>query len=410
MVFWIITAALALVVAAMLGLTILRARPGPEVADYDLRVYRDQLGSIDRDLARGVIGAADGERIRAEVSRRILTADAQRRTGGGAAALGKARLPAAILCGLLVIFGSLTLYRELGAPGYGDLALRDRIEMAEVARSTRPGQAEAEESLPPQPPLRPLSPDFVQLMEQLRTTVAGRPNDLQGHILLARNEAASGDFAAAHAAQERVIALKGETATASDWTDYADMLILAAGGYVSPEAEVALNRALALDPQNGPARYYMALMFGQVGRPDAAFRLWQTLLAEGPADAPWIEPIRAQIEEVAMRAGVNYTLPPAGDDGGSAPGPTAADIEAAGEMSAEDRTEMIRGMVGRLSDRLATEGGPPEDWARLIGALGVLGDEAQAIAIYNNALEVFAGNEAALGTVRDGARQAGLIP
>ena len=137
--------------------------------------------------------------------------------------------------------------------------------------------------------------------------------------------------------------------------------------------------------------------------------IWQRLLADGPADAPWIAPIRLQIEDMAARAGeINFTLPPAADV--AAPGPSAADIAAAEDMSAEDRTEMIRGMVARLSDRLASEGGPPEDWARLIGSLGVLGDEAQAIAVYNNALEVFADDAAATETIRDGARQGGLIP
>ena len=78
-------------------------------------------------------------------------------------------------------------------------------------------------------------------------------------------------------------------------------------------------------------------------------------------------------------------------------------------MSADERQDMIRGMVARLSDRLATEGGPPEDWARLISSLSVLGDQAQAIAIWNNAQEVFADNPEALEVVREGARAAGLV-
>ena len=50
---------------------------------------------------------------------------------------------------------------------------------------------------------------------------------------------------------------------------------------------------------------------------------------------------------------------------------------------------MIGGMVSGLSDRLATEGGPVEDWAQLITALGVLGQTAQARAVYDNAVQVF---------------------
>ena len=102
--------------------------------------------------------------------------------------------------------------------------------------------------------------------------------------------------------------------------------------------------------------------------------------------------LRAEIEGVAAAAGVNYTLP-------ELRGPTAADMAAAQEMSAEDRQEMIRGMVEGLAERLATDGGPPEDWARLIGALSVLGETARARAVADEALQVFADNSDALGII-----------
>ena len=162
------------------------------------------------------------------------------------------------------------------------------------------------------------------------------------------------------------------------------------------------------------ARYYGGLMWAQTGRPDAAFRLWEPLLRDSAPTDPWVTPIRAQIEEMAYRAGVqNFSLPPLEDGpaqtGPALPGPSAGDMEAAQDMSPEARQEMIRGMVARLSDRLATEGGSPEEWARLIAAYAVLGNEGQAIAIWDDAKEVFAGNEAALETVREGARNAGLV-
>ncbi len=65
-------------------------------------------------------------------------------------------------------------------------------------------------------------------------------------------------------------------------------------------------------------------------------------------------------------------------------------------------------MVAGLSDRLATEGGPPEDWARLITSLGVLGQSEQALAIFNNAMDVFAGNPGALDMIRNAGSQAGV--
>lgn len=39
---------------------------------------------------------------------------------------------------------------------------------------------------------------------------------------------------------------------------------------------------------------------------------------------------------------------------------------------------MIQGMVAQLEDRLSTEGGPVEEWVKLINSLGVLGEADRA--------------------------------
>ncbi|MEO0865771.1 MAG: c-type cytochrome biogenesis protein CcmI, partial [Pseudomonadota bacterium] len=205
-------------------------------------------------------------------------------------------------------------------------------------------------------------------------------------------------------AQARVLELKGADVAASDFADYADLLILAAGGYVSPEAEGALNRALTLDPTNGTARYYFALMMEQTGRPDTALRIWDQLLREGPADAPWIPAIEAQIDNTAMRAGVNYARPAIG----TGRGPTQDQVAAAQDMTPAERMEMIEGMVAGLSDRLATDGGPVEDWVQLISALGVLGRMEDAALILANAREVFGDDPSAVDMLARVADRVGL--
>lgn len=406
MLFWIIIGLMGLAVAATLARAMLRGKPGAEPpAAYDLALYRDQLGELDRDVARGVIAEAEAERARTEISRRILAADTALKTQEARASAGRGARVVGLVLIAAVVIGATALYWTLGAPGYGDLALKDRIAAAEQARVDRPRQAEAEEGVPPFPGLPEPTEQFLDLMEKLRATVAERPDDLQGALLLARNEAALGNFRAAYRAQADVLRLKGDAATASDYADFADMMILAAGGYVSPEAEVALREALARDDDNGAALYYTGLLMEQTGRPDVAFRIWNRLLRRSPPDAPWIAPIRGQIEDVAFRAGVEFELPPLQ----YAPGPSAEDVEAAQDMTAEDRQAMIEGMVAQLSDRLATEGGSPEEWARLIGALGVLERRDRARAIWQEALAVFAGNDEALAIIAAGAARAGLI-
>ena len=405
MTFWIISAAMALLVALMLGRSLLRTQGDdiPDASEYDLKVYRDQLAEVERDVARGVIPHEDAERARTEISRRILAAD------GSRSSAAPQNAPNRILIGALAILlgaGSVALYLWIGQPGYGDLALKDRIAFAEQMRENRPSQQAAVDSLPPFVPQENLSDEFVTLMERLRETVAGRPDDLQGYMLLAQNEARMGNFAAAAAAQENLLRIKAESVTAEDIADYGELLVMAAGGYVSPEAETAFRAALARDETDGRSRYYIGLMMIQTGRPDITFRLWDGLLRRGTADADWIEPILAQIETVAQLAGVNYTVPAIGT--GDARGPSAEDIENAGQMTPAERMEMIGGMVEGLSNRLATEGGPPQDWARLITSLAIMGNPDQALAVYTNAMEVFAGDPGAEDIIRAAGSQAGV--
>jgi cytochrome c-type biogenesis protein CcmH len=408
MTFWVIAILLVLTVSALLTTVLLRGRiEGEPVAAYDLRVYRDQLREVDRDVARGIVAAGEAERTRTEISRRILAADAK--VQAEEAGFGQSRATTLVFAAFVsvgLVAGSLTLYGMFGAPGYGDLSLSFRKDMADQARTNRPSQKVAEDSMPATPQFPTLEPEYLDLIEQLRQTAAKRPDDLQGQVLLAQYEARVGNFVAAYQAQQRTVELKADAATADDYFNLADMMILAAGGYVSPEAEAALDKTFQLDPRHGAARYYWGLMMSQTGRPDVTFGVWEQLLREGPAEALWIAPIRAQIVEMAYLAGVEFQMPQVG-----APlaGPTAGDVADASQMSEADRMEMIQGMVVQLSERLATEGGSAAEWARLIRALGVLGETDRAKAIYDNALEVFAGGQVDLSEITAAARQIGIV-
>lgn len=406
MLFWVIAGVLALAVGGPMVLALLRGRAGkvPAVA-CDVQVYRDQLREVGRNMERGIVTGEEAAQVRVEVSRRLLKADkAAQAAAAPGTAPGAVSLFSAALIGVLVVGGTMALYNRIGAPGYSDLPLKQRIADAEAARANRRSQAAAEADLAVRGSVTPRAdPQFMDLMEKLRATVTERPDDVRGQMLLARNEAMLGNFPAAQKAQAQAIVLKGADVTAANHADQADLLILAAGGYVSPEAEATLTRALAIDPRNGPARYYTGLLYLQTGRPDLAFRIWRALLSESTPQAPWFGPIASQIQRVAALAGERYTPPAAA---APARGPGAADIEAAGDMTPEDRMNMIRSMVEGLSDRLATGGGPPEDWARLIDALGVLGDTGQAGAIWTEAQTVFAEPSDALATIRAAAVRA----
>ena len=405
--FWALIAALVCVVAAIIAVAMLRGTGKDAKANqFDVAVYRNQLAEVDQDLARGVLSAEEAQRTKTEISRRLLAADAREATTGKDVPQAANRA-VTVLVALALIGGALGIYASMGAPGYGDMSLKDRKQFAEQLRATRPSQAEQEAKLPAYAPPPEATPAYLDLVEKLRAAVKERPNDLKGHELLVTHESNLGNFVAAHQAQARVLTLKSALADAQDYLSHAGLQIQAAGGYVSPEAEASLQRLLEKDPRNGAGRYYLGQMLVQTGRPDLAFRMWEQLLRESPPNAPWVPLIRAEIATLAELAGVRYTLPPAA--AADAPGPSAEDVEAAQSMTAEERQEMIRGMVAQLSDRLATEGGSPEEWARLIGAYGVLEERGKAQEIYKEALQVFAEDEQALALIRAGAERAGLL-
>jgi cytochrome c-type biogenesis protein CcmH len=397
--FWIATGAFSVLVVLLVMLAALRPRQAAiPAAAYDLRVYRDQLREVEKDVARGVLSEDEANRARTEVSRRLLEADRalqQAKAGEMRTSLfDKLMLGAGLGA---TVAGTFAVYMQIGAPGYPDLPIASRIEMVEQARAERPGQDEAETQVPFRQGLPP-DPQREELVAQLRTVMEQRPDDPQGLMLLATNEAALGNFRAARLAQQRLIDVLGDEVTGFHYIDLAEMMILSAGGYVSPEAERALMRGLELEPRNGTARYYAGLMYAQQGRPDLAFPVWRNLLADSTMDAPWIDPILLQIEEIAFLAGVEGDLaslpqprPPRG--------PTAEEMAAAQDMAPEDQAAMIEGMVANLAARLAQEGGTPDDWARLIGAQIVLGRTDDAQAVYDEARVVFAEMPEALALI-----------
>ncbi|SHI80945.1 cytochrome c-type biogenesis protein CcmH [Shimia gijangensis] len=407
MVFWIVASLIVLAIAGLLAIALLKGRSDEEPpAAYDLRVYRDQLKEIERDVARGVVAEEDADRVRAEISRRILAADAQAQDGGQSGGQPRSGgVIMAVVMAVVLLGGAMGTYWKLGAPGYRDMPLDVRIQDARKLHDTRPGQAEIESRLPDTAPNTPEG-DLANLVTKLRDTVANAPEDLKGHQLLARTEMNLGNDKQAYEAQQGVIRLKGDDVLPEDYLMLAELMISVAQGYVSPEAENALSAAMELQPRHPVARYYWGEMLIQSGRPDLAFRLWEKLYYESAPEAPWMMPIRARIEDLAWMAGEKFRLP---EENSATPGPSQADMQAAGDMSAEDRQEMIRGMVSNLSERLATEGGTPAEWARLIGAYGVLEETDRAKAIWAEAQSVFAEAPEALAIVEQGARQAGII-
>ncbi|SIS51657.1 c-type cytochrome biogenesis protein CcmI [Phaeovulum vinaykumarii] len=410
--FWILTAAGAAIVTLAMALAVLRgARRGlrGEEAEAsaddgtDQQIYRDQLAEIARDLERGVIGAEEAERARIEVSRRLLEAARRGPARLGAAPRG-ANLALAVV-GVAALGGVFALYSRMGAPDFPDQPMAARLDLAEMLYTNRPDQAAAEAEAAAMRPAAP-EPDaeFAALMERLRAAVAERPNDPEGLALLARNEASLGDYHAAWQAMRRLVAIKGDQATAEDYAQMAELMVVAAGGVVTPEAEAELRHALERDPANQSARYFMGLLMVQNGRPDRAFPVWARLLDEGPEEAPWIRSIRTGIRDLAWLAGeTDYTPPPVRQTG-----PSRADLDRVASLPPEARGQALGPALQALGAKLANTGGTAEDWARLLAGMLILGEEDRARAMWDEAQGVFAERPEDLARIRAEALRGGL--
>ncbi|WP_333714992.1 c-type cytochrome biogenesis protein CcmI [Yoonia sp.] len=397
MVFWIVCAVLALSVSAIMVTPLLRARAGA-AENPDIAIYRAQLDEIDRDLERGLLEPEEAERARAEVARRLLAATKEDRPGDRAGGPTKVTSAVLAVATLATAFG---IYWVVGAPGYPDLPLQARLDASERMRENRPSQAALVAAAPTPPPVD-ATQDYLESIAQLREIVPARGDDLEGWELLAFHEAQLRNYAAAAAAQERVIALRGDQALVSDYQRLLDLKVVAAGGLVSPEAEELIRGILSRDDGNIAARYYLGALYNQTDRPDIALRLWRAIIEGGDPMDFHVASARAQAPDAAFRAGVQYALP-------ETRGPSFEDMNAAQDMSPEDRQAMIGNMVAGLANRLATEGGPAQDWARLIRAYGVLGDLDSARTVWDEAQQVFVGSMRGMEILTNAARDAGVL-
>lgn len=402
MAFWITVCLLLAIVAFFVLWPLVTSRiaaTSPE-GTKDVQVYRDQLREVDREVELGRLAAADAEQVRLEISRRLLEADARQKEAIAPGRRGFSQATA-LAAGLFIGIASLGIYLQLGAPNIPDQPLAERLAARDAAIAARPSQEEVEQQRGDNnDQASSADPAYLDLIEELRQAVAARPNDVQGLEFLATHEANLGNFGAAWRAKARAIEQKGAAAIGKDYTDLSELMIVAAGGYVSPKAQSALAVALQKTPRDPRARYYTGLALAQNGRPDLTRNIWEDLLREGPEDASWVQAIKVQLPELLRLSGTS--------DDENLSGPNTEDIENAKDLSDQDRNAMIRGMVEQLSDRLATEGGSPDEWARLIRALGVLGELPRARAIWIEAKDVFAEDPDALETINAAALSAGF--
>jgi cytochrome c-type biogenesis protein CcmH len=152
---------------------------------------------------------------------------------------------------------------------------------------------------------------------------------------------------------------------------------------ITPEAQLAFERAVALDAGFAKARFYLARLKAQNGDNASAYQALMELVATLPPGAA-----QARVSEEIARFHAEGKAP-----AGSKP---PASAEAIASLPAQEQAAMIRSMVDGLTTRLTEQGGTAEEWLRLITARMVLGEKDVAMAHLTEAKTRFKADAATL--------------
>jgi cytochrome c-type biogenesis protein CcmH len=332
----------------------------------EANVYKDQLAEIDRDVAAGLIGTAEAEAARVEIGRRLLAAVDGEREPAIRSSL-KWRRAAAVLAFVGVPVLAVATYLPLGSPELGDFPL--------VARAHAPDGNQ---------PLENLVAQVEQHLEK-------NPSDGRGWSVLAPVLLRLGRYDDAVRACRNSIAYNGESAERR--ADLGETIAAAAGGIVTSEAKAEFERATALSADQAKASYYLGLAAEQDGRAGDAGSIWRAMLAKAPTDAPWRPMVQAALARL---------------DGAAAPALSNDTMAAAKDMSENDRSAMIRGMVDRLATRLKQNGDDVDGWLRLVRAYMVMGDREKAKGALSDARQAVANDAGRLRQLNEGLKNLGL--
>ncbi len=368
MTLWLIMTILCSATAVVMSIPLVRRYENESERIQDQAIYQDQLDEVDRDQSAGTIDASEAKAARAEINRRLATAESMVKKSQPVSPGWK--MLALISTAALVILGGVSLYAYLGTP-----------ELISVS------------NLQPPSPAVPATQDAVAgsgeidtLITKLQARLQSNPNDAEGWRMLGWAQFNKQNYAASAEAYAKAVEI--EPANTEYRSAYGEALVLAAGGIVTPRAQGLIAEVLLKDPKNFRARFYDSLAHEQAGDQTGALDRWTALLAASPEGAGWREDVIARIVNLGKATGRDVTAIVASASP-SAPAITDAQKSAIEALPAGDQTSMIKGMVAKLADRLKANPNDPEGWINLIKSYVVLNDSVAAKDALSTALLAF---------------------
>jgi cytochrome c-type biogenesis protein CcmH len=330
----------------------------------DIEVYRDQLEELDRDLAAGSIGKAEGEAARVEISRRLLAAADSADAAPATSRTTWHRRAVAVAGFLFLTLGAAGLYLHLGSP-----------ELASGPLTARTGTQFEERA------------SIENLVTKVELHLESNPNDGRGWEVLAPVYMQLGRYTDSVSAWRNTLLLLGESADRE--ANLGEALVAEANGVVTVDAKSAFVRAIQLDKTIISARYYLGAAAEQDGKRAEAAEIWRELIAESPAGAHWLDEVRNALARVETKHA----------------GPLDASSETQAAARPDQQAAMIRAMVDGLAARLKQDGSDVEGWVKLVRSYKVLGEEDKAQATISDAQQALANNPDKRNLLNSGLKQ-----
>jgi cytochrome c-type biogenesis protein CcmH len=241
------------------------------------------------------------------------------------------------------------------------------------------------------------------------------PNDAAAWQKLGFAQFDAGNFTEAVAAYARATTISPQNAVL--WSSLGEARVMASRSDPMPAAALdAFHKAIALDPKDPRARYFLAVQKDLQGDHQAALGEWLALLKDTPAGAPWDNDLQRTIEQVGKinKIDVSSRLAAATADRPTdaaapstmaIPGPSKQQLAAASSLPPGAQQTMAEGMVARLAAKLKADPSNVDGWIMLMRSYRTLGRDAEAKAALAKAV---AANSSRAAELRSAAASLGV--
>ena len=285
MVSWFTFSAMALfALSALLLVLVGRRRFQAQGGAARNEAFRDRLREIEREVDWTLSSGSEAEATLLEIKRRLLLAARSEsswiRTSTGLLTRPSGLCLAAMVPGIVLGIALALGETEVRAPAP---ALLD-----EAARSEIPAESGIE--------------SVETLITRLAARLQAQPEDIAGWRKLGWSYANLGRYQDAAWAYGKAAALKQDSAAFH--SVYGEAIVLASDGRVTAEALRTFETALALDPSEPRARFYLGLAQKQAGNKPEALAIWSSVIEDATAATAWLPDLHSRRAALARELGL----------------------------------------------------------------------------------------------------------